>query len=94
MNIGYLVSGILVFLAWILYKKNGTIAAPEVLFCVEWIFISFLASLRLFGLYEVSWMTWMIVLAGSVSFLLGVSFGKRIIVKYQLMKKWKMWMFF
>lgn len=81
---GYLVSGILVFLAWILYKKNGTIAAPEVLFCVEWSFISFLASLRLFGLYEVSWMTWMIVLAGSLSFLFGASFGKRIIVKYSI----------
>lgn len=81
---GYLVSGILVFLAWILYKKNGTIAAPEVLFCVEWSFISFLASLRLFGLYEVSWMTWMIVLAGSLSFLFGISFGKRIIVKYSI----------
>lgn len=81
---GYLVSGILVFLAWILYKKNGTIAAPEVLFCVEWSFISFLASLRLFGLYEVSWMTWMIVLVGSVSFLFGISFGERIIVKYSV----------
>lgn len=81
---GYLVSGILVFLAWILYKKNETIAAPEVLFCVEWSFISFLASLRLFGLYEVSWMTWMIALAGSLSFLFGASFGKRIIVKYSI----------
>lgn len=79
---GYLVSGILLLLAWILYKKNETIAAPEVLLCAEWSFISFLASLRLFGLYDVSWLTWMIVLVGSVSFLFGISFGKRIKVKF------------
>lgn len=81
---GYLVSGILLFLAWILYKKNETIAAPEVLFCIEWGFISFLASLRLFGLYDVSWLTWLIVLIGSISFLFGVSFGKKIKVKYSI----------
>lgn len=84
---GYLVSGILVFLAWISYKKSGTIAAPEVLFCIEWSLISFLASLRLFGLYDVSWLTWIIVLVGSLSFLFGISYGKRVIGKYTINKE-------
>ena len=78
---GYVVSGILLFLTWIFYKKNRTIAAPEVLFCIEWSLISLLASLRLFGLYAVSWITWTIVLVGSGSFLFGIGFGKRIKIK-------------
>ena len=78
---GYIVATVLLMIGIFYHRKSKTWACPETLFCYEWALISFLASLRLFGLYEASWHTWIIILIGSVSFVIGCSGGRMIKVK-------------
>lgn len=75
---GYIVAAALLIVGIFCHRKAKTWACPEALFCYEWALISFLASLRLFGLYEASWFTWIIILIGSVSFVVGCSVGRKI----------------
>ena len=75
---GFSVSIVLFFIAFMSYQKEKNIIAPVTMFCTEWGVITFLASLRLFSLYEVSLKTWVIILIGSVSFVLGCKFGNKI----------------
>lgn len=75
---GYIVTAILLIIGIFCHKSQKTWICPEVLFCYEWALISFLASLRLFGLYEASWRTWIIILIGSFSFVIGCSGGRMI----------------
>lgn len=70
---GYITSFILLLTALLLQKKKGTWFSPDVLFCYEWFAISFLASLHLFTMYEVSTFTWNLILIGSISFCVGVN---------------------
>ncbi len=70
---GYLTTFILLQLSFVLRKKHGTWFSPDVLFCYEWFAISFLASLHLFTMYEVSTFTWNLILIGSISFCVGVN---------------------
>ena len=70
---GYITSIILLLLAFVMQKKKGTWFSPDVLFCYEWFAISFLASLHLFTMYEVSSVTWFLILVGSLSFCVGVN---------------------
>lgn len=73
---GYIVTVDLLLLGVFFHRKQGTWACPEALFCYEWTLISFLASLRLFGLYEASWHTWIIIYVGSISFVVGCCGGR------------------
>ena len=75
---GYIVAAVLLMIGVFFHRRQNTWACPEALFCYEWALISFLASLRLFGLYEASWRTWIIILIGSVSFVIGCSGGRMI----------------
>lgn len=72
---GFIVAFILLIIGVYFHKKNKTWACPEVLFCYEWTLISFLASLRLFSLYEASFRTWAIILIGSIFFVIGCCGG-------------------
>lgn len=68
---GYLVAVILFFTGFIMKKKRHTLVAPEVLFCYFWALISLAASARLFGLVDVNSKTWMMILIGTLSFVVG-----------------------
>lgn len=81
MDMGFVVTSILFFVGIILYSKKKTISSPDILFCLEWGAISFLASLQLYTLYEASLKTWMIILIGSLFFVVGTAFGNRIMIK-------------
>lgn len=70
---GYITSFILLLLALVFKRNKGTWFSPDVLFCIEWFAICFLASLHLFSMNEVSGFTWFLILVGSVSFCLGVN---------------------
>lgn len=74
---GYIVSCVLFLLGLYISRKRRTWSSPGSLFCYEWAFISLLASLQLFGMYSASIKTWIIILVGSVAFLLGVNFGSK-----------------
>lgn len=75
---GIIVTIFLFIFAISIHYKEKTWVSPGALFCYEWGIISFLASMRLFGLYEASFKTWMIILIGTISFLFGINFGKRL----------------
>lgn len=77
-QVGYIVSAMLFIIAICDLKKERTIAAPIAFFCLEWGGISFLASLKLFSFFEASARTWLIILIGSLSFVAGSMFGRRI----------------
>lgn len=51
--------------------RYKTWAAPSVIFCAFWALISFLASLRLYNLNSVETKTWLVILVGVLSFVLG-----------------------
>lgn len=70
---GIVVSLILLVIGYIQHRRKKTWVAPDVLFCYEWAFITFLASLHLFNMFEASIKVWMIVLIGSMSFIIGVN---------------------
>ncbi len=78
---GYIVSAGLLLMGIWCHRNQRTWACPEALFCYEWALISFLASLRLFGLYEASWYTWIVILIGSISFIIGCLVGQMFKVK-------------
>ena len=75
---GLIIAFILFGFAIIFKYKNGTWINPSSIFCVEWFVITFLAVIRLFGLYEASVKTWMIILLGSIIYLIGIEFGKKL----------------
>lgn len=75
---GIIVAFFLFIFAISIHYKERTWVSPGALFCYEWGIISLLASMRLFGLYEASFKTWMIILLGTISFLVGINFGKRL----------------
>ena len=75
---GYIVSAFLFLMGIVTYKKQKTLASPDVLYCFEWGLITLLASLQLFTLYAASEKTWFIILFGSIFYLLGTSFGSKI----------------
>lgn len=78
--LGFIVAGTLLLIGYLLCLKK-TITDPATLFCLEWGFISLLAAMRLFTLYEASAKTWCIILVGSVFFVLGVCFGEKIRIR-------------
>jgi len=69
---GFFISLLLLLTGLVLKRKRGTWISPEVIFCFQWSLVSFLASLHLFGMYEARDFTWLIVLFGSFSYVLGV----------------------
>lgn len=74
---GFVVTTILLLFGIYISRKKRTWVSPDVLFCYEWAFISFLASLQLFGMYAVSTKTWVIMLIGSFAFLIGVNVSSK-----------------
>ena len=68
---GYIVVFILLLLCIFEFVRHKTWTAPSVMFCAFWTLISFLASLRLYNLNSVEAKTWLIVLIGVLSFVLG-----------------------
>ncbi|MGD1816185.1 MAG: O-antigen polymerase [Pleomorphochaeta sp.] len=55
------------------YIKNKNIYNPITIFCSVWAFVTFLASLRLYGLYETSVKTYLVIWIGIISFVFGCS---------------------
>ncbi|MGE4284434.1 MAG: hypothetical protein AB7G87_12055, partial [Clostridia bacterium] len=78
---GYLISFFLFSIGFYLHHRRKTWVAPDVLYCYEWGFITFLASLRLFSLYSAGIETWMIILIGSIAYLIGVGTSDKIAIK-------------
>ncbi len=76
---GYIVSVITILIGMINCKKKRW-TSPDVLFCLQWGIIFLLASLRLFGLYEVSEKGWMLALIGVVSFVAGAKIGPKVVL--------------
>lgn len=74
---GYIVGLILACMGVVLHKQRKTWCAPDVLFCYEYATITILASLKLFGMYGVSMKAWGIIMIGSISFIIGVSYAYR-----------------
>lgn len=68
---GYIICLILFALGVLIKRKHGTWTCPSTLYCFFWTIITLLASLRLFDLNEVSWKAWIIILVGSISFVVG-----------------------
>lgn len=68
---GYIVAIILLLIGILSHYNRKTWLAPEVLFCYMWSCISFFASLRLYGMYDVGLKTWLIILVGSIFFVMG-----------------------
>ena len=68
---GYFVVIILLCVSIFEFIRHKTWTAPSVMFCAFWTLISFLASLRLYNLNSVEAKTWLIVLIGVLSFVLG-----------------------
>lgn len=59
------------------YKSTKTIFNPLTVFCTLWAIITLMASLRLFGINQVSDKTYIIILLGIISFIFGSTiFGK------------------
>lgn len=75
---GYMVTTILLLIFIIVYRNRKCLVSPDSLFCILWIAITLLASMRLFGLYEASTLTWLIILIGSVSYITGTTIGYKI----------------
>lgn len=76
--LGVLIAVTFLLFAYIGKINNKTWANPGSLYCLEWSLISFLAAIRLFGLYEASLKTWSIIFIGTVLFMLGIIFGKKL----------------
>ena len=68
---GYIVVFILLLLCIYEFMRHKTWTAPSVIFCAFWVLISFLALLRLYDLNSVETKTWLIILTGALSFVLG-----------------------
>lgn len=79
---GFFVSIFLFLVCIFVAIKRKTLVAPSCIYCIEWGFISLLASMQLFGMHGSSMNTWFIVFLGSAFFLLGVNLGDRIKIKY------------
>lgn len=75
---GYLVAVILFGIGGYVHYQSRTWTKPEVLFCYEFGIISLLASFRLYGLYPAGTLTWIIILIGTISFVVGCSIGKHL----------------
>lgn len=71
---GYLVAIIIIFTGLLMKKRCNSMVAPEVLFCFFWGFIALAASLKLFGLIEISMKAWLIILIGTFSYVIGCQF--------------------
>lgn len=72
---GYIVAIVLVIVGVCRHKKRGAWYAPDVLFCYMWFAITFMSSLHLYGMYKSSCYVYFIVLVGSISYVLGVSYS-------------------
>ena len=75
---GYLISFTLFGCGLFLYRNKKNLASPDILFCFEWSFISLLASMKLFTLFDIAIKTWFIIFIGSFSLIIGIYFGNRI----------------
>ena len=76
---GYFVAFILLLISVLSYIKYKTWTAPAVYFSILWAIISFFAALQLYNLNSVDNKTWLVILIGVVSFILGtkIVFGSR-----------------
>ena len=77
---GYIVS-IITFLIGLANSKKKRWTSPVALYCFQWGIIFLLASLRFFGLYEVSEKAWMLALIGTVSFVVGAKIAQKIVFR-------------
>lgn len=74
---GYIVSIIILGYAIIQHIGRKTWVCPDTIFCYEWGIISLFASFHFFDMYETSWKTWVIILIGTIFFVIGVRLGRR-----------------
>lgn len=74
---GFAVATILLFVGILQHRNRKTWVSPDVFFCYEWSLISFLATLQLYGMYSASSTTWLIILIGSITFVIGVNLARR-----------------
>lgn len=78
---GFVASIIILLLAFVSYGKRKRWYAPDVFFLFMWGVITFLSSLHLFGMYETNDSTYLIVLLGCISYMIGSNFGYNLKIK-------------
>ena len=78
---GLVISIIILLLAFISYGKRRRWYAPDVFFLIMWGVISLFSSLHLYGMYETNDSTYLIVLVGCISYMIGCNFGIKLNVK-------------
>ena len=75
---GFIIAFYLLISVFFMIKREKTLSSPNIIFYLLWGIIVFLASLRLFDLYDVTLKTWLIILIGCIFFLCGIRLSNRI----------------
>ena len=75
---GFIIAFYLLISVFFMIKREKTLSSPNIIFYLLWGIIVFLASLRLFDLYDVTLKTWIIILIGCIFFLCGIRLSNRI----------------
>lgn len=73
---GYLIAFTIIGICIILFLIKKTWISPDVMFCLEWGIITTFASFHLFGMYEASSKTYLLILLGTISYLCGICLGR------------------
>lgn len=75
---GYITATIILVFGVINHVKSKKWSSPGAFFCYQWALICYLAALRLFGMYEASIKTWIIIIIGCISYLLGIYMANKV----------------
>lgn len=78
---GLITSIIILLLAFIAFRHRKRWYAPDVFFLFMWSVITFFSYLHLYGMYETNDFTYLIVLVGCISYMIGCSFGYKLDIK-------------
>ena len=78
---GIVTSIIILLLAFVSYEKRKRWYAPDVFFLLMWSVITFFSSLHLYGMYETNDSTYLIVLVGCISYMIGCNYGYKLNIK-------------
>lgn len=75
-TMGYISALICAFFAVLCLIKHK-VDSPLFLYSAEWCVLSILPAIKLYGLYEIDTITWVIVIVGFLSYALGIILGKK-----------------
>lgn len=78
---GLIASIIILLLAFVAFRQRKRWYAPDVFFLFMWSVITFFSYLHLYGMYETNDSTYLIVLIGCISYMIGCSYGYKLNIK-------------